>query len=188
MSLLKKDIINGWTISASELVHSNKAFPKYDFGYKIIESESGNLGLLLYDIAEIRMGWEICRLAIYENKANPKLIFNSKNLLCFYANDTIQIDKNESLIFLKVFISDKNKIEVPFLVLNLKDKIFSAIKIINSLPYKIQEVKLNEYKLIENYKDKRFESYDGRIIKTNELSWMHLNKIEEVKELYFSIT
>lgn len=49
----------------------------------MFESKSARWGLLLYDIAEVRMGWEIGRLAIYQNKKHPRLVLNAKNLIFF---------------------------------------------------------------------------------------------------------
>jgi len=121
MNLYKDTVIEGWKIDIDKLIHPDKKFVNYDFGYRGVEAKNSNLGLILYDIAEIRMGWEVGRLAIFENKTKPKLIFNSKNLLCFNTSDTIQFNEKENFIFLKVFISSDNRVEIPFLILNLKE-------------------------------------------------------------------
>lgn len=185
MNLYKDKVIEEWKIDIDKLIHPAKNFVNYDFGYRGFENKSSNLALILYDIAEIRMGWEVGRLAIFENKTRPKLIFNSKNLLCFNTSDTIQFSKKEDLIFLKAFISEDNRIEVPFLILNLKDELFSIIKLINSLPYKIEETTSNLFKLIEKYKDNRFESYNGKTIDISKLDWLPMNNIEEINRIYF---
>lgn len=185
MVFLKDKIIEGWKINIDKLIHPDKTFSNYNFDYKIFESKNSNLGLLLYDIAEVRMGWEVGRLAIYQNKKKPHLILNVRNLLCFYTSDTIQFNENESLIFLKVFIRNNSSVEIPFLVLNLKNNMFSIIRVINSIPYRIEETQSNEFILVEKYKDDRFESYNGKIIDINELDWFSINKIEEINKIYF---
>jgi len=188
MNLYKDKMIEEWKIDLDKLIHPNKEFVNYDFGNRGFETKNSNLGLILYDIAEIRMGWEVGRLAIFENKVKPKLIFNSKNLLCFNTSDTIQFNEKENLIFLKAFISSGNKIEIPFLILNLKYEIFSIIKIINSLPYRIEETTSNLFKLIEKYKDNRFESYNGKTIDISKLNWLPMNNIEEINKIHFDKT
>jgi hypothetical protein len=185
MVFLKDKIIEGWKINIDKLIHTDKTFANYNFDYKIFESKNSNLGLLLYDIAEVRMGWEVGRLAIYQNKKKPQLILNARNLLCFYTSDTIQFNENESLIFLKIFIRNDSSVEIPFLVLNLKNNMFSIIKVISSLPYRIEETQSNEFILVEKYKDDRFESYNGKIIDINALDWFSINKIEEINKIYF---
>lgn len=185
MNLYKDTVIEGWKIDIDKLIHSDKKFIKYDFGFRGVETKNSNLGLILYDIAEIRMGWEVGRLAIFENKTKPKLIFNSKNLLCFNTSDTIQFNEKENLIFLKVFISSDNRIEIPFLILNLKEELFSIIKITNSLPYGIEEITFNLFKFIEKYKDSRFESYNDKTIDITKLEWQPINHIEEINKIYF---
>lgn len=185
MVFLKDKIIEGWKINIDKLIHPDKTFANYNFDYKIFESKNSNLGLLLYDIAEVRMGWEVGRLAIYQNKRKPQLIFNARNLLCFYTSDTIQFNENESLIFLKIFIRNDSSVEIPFLVLNLENNMFSIIRVINSLPYRIEQTQSNEFILVEKYKDDRFESYNGKIIDINELDWFSINKIEEINKIYF---
>lgn len=185
MIFLKDKMIEGWKINIDKLIHTDKTFANYNFDYKIFESKSSNLGLLLYDIAEVRMGWEVGRLAIYQNKKRQQLILNARNLLCFYTSDTIQFNENESLIFLKVFIINDSSVEIPFLVLNLKDNMFSIIKVINSLPYSIEETQSNEFIFVEKYKDDRFEPYNGKTIDINGLDWFSINKIEKINEIYF---
>jgi len=59
------------------------------------------------------------------------------------------------------------------------------IKIINSLPYGIEETTFNLFKLIEKYKDSRFESYNGKTIDTTKLEWQPMNHIEEINKIYF---
>ena len=47
-----------------------------------------------------------------------------------------------------------------------------------------EEVNLNEFKLIENYRDKRFKSYDCFIIHPGEFEWYDLTRIDELRELF----
>jgi len=50
----------------------------------LFESPDGNTACLLYDIAEIGVGKEIGRLAVFRNKADPELLYNFAKLKCWY--------------------------------------------------------------------------------------------------------
>ncbi len=150
------------------------------------ESPSGEFGILIYSVAEVRMGWYLGRIALFTNKSSPELIVspdsvfaNGYNSHCFYSSDSMLLFVNIS-----IRLESQNNIYIPILMIDLRLRKYSVIPLVNGFNYSVEEVECNKFKLVENYRDQRFESYNGLTINPEEFNWYELNRLDEVRELF----
>ncbi len=179
--------INGWNIDVYSLPKGNNR-DKIPWIYdNLFEHEETNTACLIYLIAEVRMGWCIGFMAVYENKENPKLVFNTTSINFSGSKDAVSFNKSGEFIFAKacLYSARDNRLECPILVFNLKDGKFSFLSIVNGIHYSIEEIDSINFRLKDNYFDNRFKSRDGEIIKINEMKFYKLEDIDTLRDIYF---
>lgn len=158
-----------------------------DFNLNIEDfySEQQDILTRIYDISEIRMGWEVGRFAIYKSNLKPELILNPFNLFAYWTHGSVKYHSISTIIFIKILVRDDIRHELPILVLDLIKQQFALIRIINSLPYEIVSIDNETIKLVEKYRDNRFCSYNNFEYKLSLLAWYSFESIEDANKLYF---
>ncbi len=169
--------IHGWNIDFTQL--SGPARSNHHAPYlsdELYASPLNNLAALIYSIAEVRMGWEVGRFALFQNKNKPACVLNPDGFLCFATTDTVTWF-SENVLALKTYVypGDSMKLALPFTILDLTQSRFSFIRINNSLPYSII-LESDGFKLKQNSDDPAFPSVDGREFEFSTLMW-HPNKL-----------
>ena len=183
-------LIDGWDIDIAKLEGPHHEKWNYKFDHFLYQGNGGaDLACLIYDVAEIAMGWDVGLLAVFKKKTNPELILNPKSFLCFYAKDTIQFNNSGSLAFIKKYVASGTnglRVELPFCIIDFETDKFSYINIVNSIPYSVFELGSKQFRLDENYADKRFDSYNGRVIDIDTLNWFAIEDLEKFNEIYLN--
>ena len=180
-------LINGWEIDIATLPGPHNSFLNDNFDYKMYISKSEMYSCLVYDIAEIAMGWEVGRIAIFKNKKKPELILNPDSFLCLYSGAEVQYSNNENVIFISQYIEidqAKRIVKLPFCVIDIEMNRFSYIDIENSTAYEIFEISEMEYSLREKYRDNRFISKDGIKIDFRLQDWHGFQEINNTSIVY----
>ena len=181
-------LIDGWNIDINNLEGPHLQKWKYKFDHFLYQSnEEHDLACLIYDIAEIAMGWDVGLLAVFSEKMNPELLLNPKNFLCFYTKDTVQFNSSGSIVFIKKYVAsgaNNLRVELPFCVIDFKSNNFSYINLVNSIPYSVFELETRHFRLDEHYTDTRFESFNGRVIDIDTLKWFDIEDLEKFDEIY----
>lgn len=182
--------IDGWNIDITQLQGPHHKNWSYQFDHFLYQSNGDpDIACLIYDVAEIAMGWEVGLLAVFKNKINPELLLNPKNFLCIYTKDTVQFNGSGSLAFIKKYVAkDANnlRVELPFCIIDFESMRFSFINLVNSIPYSVLESESRIFRLDENYSDTRFVSFNGRVIDIDVLKWFDIKDLGQFDELYLN--
>lgn len=141
----------------------------------------------IYSITEASMMNYIGRLAVFQNKENPKLVLNIE-AYTFCPNFSASADG--SLIFLQPSIYDRptNRCVRPLLILDLKRKCFSYLPVKNVNPCyqviqrseKVFQIDAEEY---QRKRDKRLRAIHGKKMRTNWLKWYSWDKLHALPEM-----
>lgn len=141
----------------------------------------------IYSIMEASMCNYIGFLAVLKNKSNPKLILNIAKGYNFC--DNFSASKDGRLLFLQptVYYKELNGSLRPILIIDVIDNKFSFVSTDNVNPlYKIIEVDKSSFK-IEAYEsqknDERLSALCKKTIRTDQLKWHKLSKIESLPEM-----
>lgn len=143
----------------------------------------------IYSVTEASMLNYLGRLAVFQNKENPKLVVNIEEY-AFCLNFSASADG--SLLFLQPSIYDRptNRCKRPLLVLDVKRKRFSYLRTDNCCPaYKVTQkrdavfvVEADEY---QRKHIKPLAALHGKKIRTNWLKWHSLDKLHALPEMVF---
>lgn len=141
----------------------------------------------IYSITEASMMNYIGRLAVFQNKENPKLVLNIEEYT-FCPNFSASADG--SLIFLQPSIYDRptNQCVRPLLILDLKRKCFSYLPVKNVNPCyqviqrseKVFQIDAEEY---QRKRDKHLRAIHGKKMRTNWLKWYSWDKLHALPEM-----
>lgn len=173
------------------------ALPRYDvrdkapYVYdKFFEIEEFDTLCGIYSIVEASMLNYIGALVLLKSKADPRIILNISDRICF--TDNFSKSKSGRYIFLQasVFDETKERINRPIVIIDLLDEVFSFIQTDNCNPlYEIVEQKEWMFRVIadETQKkgDKRLRKLARKKIKLKSLRWHDLNKLQSLPKLLF---
>lgn len=171
--------LDGWEIDVESLPRPMRGeSPHSYFTEDIFPSPDGTLAVVLYSIAEIRMGWEVGMVALFMDRDNPQLILNPEHFLCCSTKDSI-IWLSSDLFAVKKFYYDSttNKCNIPFALIDLANKKYSFVPLANSYPYCLLYDQ-SGVRLVERYRDNRFPSHDEEFHAIDELVWFDLSEID----------
>ncbi len=180
-------LIDEWEIDVEKLPGPKRGqFPVLYFSDELFVAPSGNVAALIYTISEVAMGWNIGLFALFENKSNPDCILNPNDFRCFATEDTVIWLSNQLFLVKKYFYDRReNKIEIPFVVVDIIKERFSFLPVKNSIPYSaiVEEKGL---RLKENYRDDNFPSENNRLFLFEELSWRPNRELFQFDDFYYA--
>ncbi|MDV3426515.1 MAG: hypothetical protein LIR50_04920 [Bacillota bacterium] len=179
--------IQGWNIDIDSLPGPNREEWPW-MQDKLFENKQGDTACLIYSIAEVRMCWYAGRLAILQNKSKPEVILNPEKVFVNGLNDMVQYSTDGKYIYIKImaYLSKGNKLEIPICIINLNERVFSFIGIINGCHYTIDDLGGEKIKLKDNYFDQSFEPKDGKIINLLNLEWFNILEIDRFIDIYYA--
>lgn len=139
---------------------------------EIYINEDQTIACLVYSIAETSMGSYSGKLAIFMDKENPRLVFDTSRIICFGMKEhVVYFDGGRKVVVrTKIYDSRTNKVYTPFLVIDIQANLFSYIPITNGCHYKLKIIDDDSIQLIEQYKDSNLPSMDKSIISIKVLS------------------
>lgn len=178
-------LIQGWDFDFASLKywdnHGRIPYLTDDF----FQNETSDVVCVIYSIAEVTMCNYLGFLAILRNKKNPELVLNVTNFL--FPQQEVTFSSDGNLIFLKgrIFFREKNAIEYPLIVINVKNNCFAYIKRDNhNISYRIEEQNASTFTIeadeFHKRPDKLFNIFSSKKIKLKKLTW---HGIEELKNL-----
>lgn len=184
------DTLN-WNINFNQILTPKRGVNPYIYlTDRFFESPDEKYACLVYTIFEPRMMSYVGLIAIFENKQNPALIANPKNLWFSYQGERTLYFKNEILFIRKEALWKKESLSgTPFLVIDLKNKKFGFINFdFSSIYYSpvhventLYKFKLDTPKEIEN---SRFENYDGKIFDLAKTKFYEFDKLNSMIKIY----
>ena len=120
----------GWSIPFKQLLSPKREIHPYIFLQdKLFESADQKYACLFYTITEMRMGSYYGLIGIFENKQRPVLIVNPFNQWFDYEYDRAVFFYDDHILVRKeiYFEQDKQYSGTPFVVFDLKNKVFGFI-------------------------------------------------------------
>lgn len=165
--------LKGWDIDIKTVYGSKwKDKEKFFLSEDIWESPDFKIAGLLYRITEVGISKEAGSLAIFRNKEKPEMIFNFRNLLCWYLyKSAVQFGKDE-LLFVHRFIYSPRYCHIKLCALDLRSNRFALF---DSIPEDFYDVSYTEgAKYILKKTDYSGSAVEETIVDLKELKWRGL--------------
>jgi len=177
--------LDGWEIDVESLLGPKRGeSPVLYFTDAIFPSPDGTRAVVLYTIAEIRLGWDVGMVAVFANHDSPQLLLNPEHFLCCYTDDSVIWLSNQLFAAKKYYFNPtENKINVPFALIDLAKNRFSFIPLANSYPYGLSS-EPSGIRLIERNRDDRFPSHDGHFHAIDDLLWYDCEELDKFDTQY----
>lgn len=157
----------------------------YDEYYEISQSDTL---CCLYSICEVGMLNYLGFLAILKNKEKPELVLNLTEEFTFCVN--FSVSQDGTLIFLQPNIYDRttNRCFRPVLILDIRNKRFSYLKMANHCPaYKVTQKKARVFVIeADEYQRngiKQLAALHGKKIRTRWLRWHQMSKLSALPQM-----
>jgi len=167
--------IDGWQIDEHKLHHFDPKWrAKWHARDRLFECEAADAACLVYSITEISMNRLTGRLAVYQGKTNPALIFNPRNFECRFwdSEDPVEYSRTGRILFVKGGVPSSGP--VPLTLIDL-DRRRMAVVCKGELSFApaVHEITERTFKLDFITEQGTVES---ALIGLDELEWRDLRK------------
>ncbi len=179
--------LEGWEIDVDSLPGPKRGSTMH-MRDAIYPSPDGKHAVVLHTITEIRMGWDVGIFALFANRANPKPILTPVSFRCCHTEDAvIWLTDNMFAVKKHCYDSVKDKLSVPFALIDLAQGRYSFIRLTNSYSYGLSFDGAN-FRLIERRRDTRFASHNDEFRGIAALPWYDLTQLEDFDIHYAGYT
>ncbi len=177
--------LDGWEIDVEALRGADADDGRISYQRDVIfPSPDNSHAVVFYAIYELRMGWDVGRVAAFRAQDKPHLELHPASFACCYTEDAIIWLRNELFAVRKFYQAPvTSRINVPFALIDLSQSRYSFVPLINSYSYGLA-LHGGQIQVVEHRRDERFRSHDGQQHDMDELTWYDLRELDQFDRHY----